>query len=106
MNIFSHKLPDKGTSSGDAISIISCVLGGSKYLKVLVSGANIIYFPIYELSVSGPLKKKQYMPVTNSLDILHYTVRVAENPYVPAAGVFGGWAVVCIGGAFLVKGWW
>ena len=79
MNIFSHKLPDKGTSSGDAISIISCVLGGSKYLKVLVSGANIIYFPIYELSVSGPLKKKRYMPVTNSLDILHYTVRVAEN---------------------------
>ena len=42
MRMFSSNPPEGGTSSGALTSSISIVLGGSKYLKVLVSGANII----------------------------------------------------------------
>ena len=40
MNMFSHT-DEGGISSGEPTSSISIVLGGSKYQKVLVSGANI-----------------------------------------------------------------
>ena len=43
IRINSQTFPDKGTSSGELLRrSISCVLGGSKYLVVLVYNANII----------------------------------------------------------------